>query len=158
MRKVSFSGLYGAFVFWSIVIGNLTLASVVMAQSWGVGAGSNPDSENRKEPYKIKMNGFLNTKPEEGSLGLVTLGITNFHETYKFDIGSLEAPDYPQLSTNAILQQVGKHEVDFNLIGPKDLLSKIGQSEPGTPLAIVGFFTPYNRNLRLESVQVIGME
>jgi hypothetical protein len=53
---------------------------------------------------------------------------------------------------------VGKNDVDFDLIGSKDLLSKIGQAEPGTPLAIVGYFTPRNRSLRLESISVIGME
>lgn len=124
----------------------------------GVGAGSNPESTDRKEPYRLKMNGFLNTKPEEGSLGLITLGISTFSETYKFDLGNVEAPDYPRLSSNMILQQVGKHSVDFNLVGPRDLLSKIGQAEPGTPLALEGFFTPYNRTLRLESVQIIGMD
>jgi len=106
----------------------------VTAQMFGTGAGENPDSENRREPYKIKMSGFLNSLPDEQSLGLVTFGIKTFGETYKFDISALEAPDYPQLSPTAILRQVGKSEVNFNLIGSKDLLSKIGQAEPGTPL------------------------
>ena len=132
--------------------------STLLAQGYGVGAGSNPESENRKEPYKLSLKGFLNTKPEEGSLALLTLGISTFGETYKFDLTSAEAPDYPRLSSNTILQQVGKHDVDFSLIGPRDLLSKIGQAEPGTPLAIVGLFRPYNRTLQLESVQIIGME
>src|SRR5262245_13980928 len=144
------------FVFMIVTV--LASASVVLAQAWGVGAGSNPESEDRKEPYKIKMSGFLNTKPEEGSIGQVTLGINTFRETYQFDVGSLEAPDYPQLSANTIFRQARKRAVDFNLIGPQDLLSKIGQAEPGTPLAIVGFFYPYNGNLHLESVHIIGME
>ncbi|MGE0682038.1 MAG: hypothetical protein AB7P69_14205 [Candidatus Binatia bacterium] len=131
--------------------------SFIFAQ-YGVGSGSNPESEDRKEPYRLKMSGFLNTKPEEGSLGLITLGISTFSETYKFDVGSVEAPDYPQLSSSAVLRQVGRYSVDFNLIGPRELLSKIGQAEPGTPLALSGFFTPYNRTLRLESVQIIGMD
>jgi len=136
-------------------------SSVLFAQGMGgagVGAGSNPESENRKEPYKLSLKGFLNTKPEEGSLALVTLGISTFGETYKFDLTSVEAPDYPRLSSSMILQQVGKHDIDFGLIGPRSLLSKIGQAEPGTPLAIEGLFRPYNRTLQLESVQIIGME
>jgi hypothetical protein len=141
-----------AVVFW------LLLTSVVHAQTFGAGAGENPDSENRREPFKIKMSGFLNSLPDAQSLGLVTLGIRSFNETYKFDISSLEAPDYPQLSSKSILRQVGKHDVDFNVIGPRDLLSKIGQAEPGTPFAIVGYFTPRDRSLRLESISVIGME
>jgi hypothetical protein len=137
---------------------SLTSISSVAAQTFGAGAGENPDSENRREPFKIKMNGFLNSLPDEQSLGLVTFGIRSYGETYKFDISALEAPDYPQLSPRSILRQVGKNDVDFDLIGPKDLLSKIGQAEPGTPLAIVGYFTPRNRSLRLESISVIGME
>lgn len=132
--------------------------SFAFAQAFGVGSGSNPDSEDRKEPYRLKMSGFINTRPEEGSLALVTLGISTFSETYKFDVGNVEAPDYPQLSSSAILRQVGRYSVDFNLVGPRPLLSKIGQAEPGTPLALSGFFTPYNRTFRLESVQIIGMD
>lgn len=142
-----------------LTVGILIASSAtLLAQGWGVGAGSNPESENRKEPYKLSLKGFLNTRPEEGSLALVTFGISTFGETYKFDLTSVEAPDYPRLSSSTILQQVGKHNVDFSLIGPRALLSKIGQAEPGTPLAIVGLFRPYNRTLQLESVQIIGME
>jgi hypothetical protein len=137
---------------------SLTSISSVTAQMFGAGAGENPDSENRREPYKIKMSGFLNSLPDEQSLGLVTLGIKSFGGTYKFDISALEAPDYPQLSSTAILRQVGKSEVDFNLIGSKDLLSKIGQAEPGTPFTIVGYFRPRERTLQLESLSVIGMD
>jgi hypothetical protein len=147
-----------SFVFLVTLAASFASPSFTLAQSFGVGSGSNPESEDRKEPYRLKMSGFLNTKPEEGSLGLVTLGISTFSETYKFDVGNVEAPDYPQLSSSAILRRVGRYSVDFNLVGPRDLLSKIGQAEPGTPLALSGFFTPYNRTFRLESVQIIGMD
>ncbi len=136
----------------------LSSASYVAAQTFGAGAGENPDSESRREPFKIKMSGFLNSQPDEQSLGLVTLGIKSYGETYKFAVSTLAAPDYSQLSPKAILRQVGKYDVDFNVIGAKDLLSKIGQAEPGTPFTIVGFFTPRDRSLRLESVLVIGMD
>ena len=136
----------------------LSSASCVAAQTFGAGAGENPDSESRREPFKIKMSGFLNSQPDEQSLGLVTLGIKSYGETYKFAVSTLAAPNYSQLSPKAILRQVGKYDVDFNVIGAKDLLSKIGQAEPGTPFTIVGFFTPRDRSLRLESVLVIGMD
>ena len=145
-----------ALVFAAVVC--ILPASLARAQTIGAGAGENPDSETRREPFKIKISGFLNSQPDEQSLGLVTLGIKAYSETYKFDISALEVPDYPQLSSRAILKQVGKYDVDFNLFGPKDLLSKIGQAEPGTPFAIVGFFIPRDRSLRLESVLVIGMD
>lgn len=140
------------------LVASFAFPSFTFAQAFGVGSGSNPDAEDRKEPYRLNLSGFINTKPEEGSLGLVTLGISTFSETYKFDVGNIEAPDYPQLSSSAILRHVGRYSVDFNVVGPRELLSKIGQAEPGTPLALSGFFTPYNRTLRLESVQIIGME
>jgi hypothetical protein len=145
-------------VFLVVLAMSFASPSFIFAQAFGVGSGSNPESEDRKEPYRLKMSGFLNTKPEEGSLGLVTLGISTFRETYKFDVGNVEAPDYPQLSSSAILRQVGRYSVDFSLVGPRELLSKVGQAEPGTPLALSGFFTPYNRSFRLENVQIIGME
>jgi hypothetical protein len=108
-------------------------------------------------PFRIKLSGFLNTKPEEGTRA-IKLGINSFQETYQFELIKAEAVDDPQISQTAILQQAGKYPVDFNLIGPRDLLSKIGQSEPGTPLTIIGFFQQRNRTLQLESVDVIGMK
>jgi hypothetical protein len=68
-----------------------------------------------------------------------------------------EAVDDKQIGEGAILQQVGKFAVDFDLIGSRDLLSKVGQADPGTPLTIVGFFTQRNRKLQLESVDVVGL-
>jgi hypothetical protein len=59
-------------------------------------------------------------------IAVVTLCITQFHATYEFEIGQLEAPGYPQLSTGQILQKVGKRQCDFDVVGPSALLSKEG--------------------------------
>jgi hypothetical protein len=126
------------------------------AQTFGAGAGDNPTSDTSRTPFKIKMSGFLNSKPDEGSTE-VQLGISSYKETYQFALIDVEAVDNPQVSRSAILQQVGKYSVDFDLVGARDLLSKIGQAEPGTPLTIVGFFQQRNRRLQLESVSIIGM-
>jgi hypothetical protein len=89
---------------------------------------------------------------------VLKLGINTFGETYEFDLDKAEAVDDPQVSEFAILQQAGKYAVDFDLIGPRDLLSKVGQAAPGTPLQIVGFYTQRTRKLQLESVDVVGLK
>jgi hypothetical protein len=75
----------------------------------------------------------------------------------KFKI-KVEAVDNRQVSERAILQQVGKYAVDFDLIGSRELLSKVGQAVPGTPMTIVGFYTQRKRKLQLESVEVVGLK
>ena len=88
----------------------------------------------------------------------IALGINSFGETYQFELIKAEAVDDKQIGEMAILQQVGKYAVDFDLVGPRNLLSKVGQAEPGTPLTIVGFFTQRNRKLQVESVDVVGLK
>lgn len=134
---------------------SLLSTSSVFAQSFGVG-GDGASSDSSRMPFRIKLRGFLNAKPEEGSRE-IKLGISAFQETYQFELVKAEAMDEPQISQAVILQQAGKYPVDFNLIRPRVLLSKIGQSEPGTPLPIIGFFQQRNRILQLQSVDVIGM-
>lgn len=124
---------------------------------FGLG-GDNPESDTSRTPFRIKLSGFLNTRPEEGSVAVITLGISTYRETYQFEVVTLEAVDNPRISQSAILQQVGKHHVDFDLVGPRELLSKVAQAQPGTPLAITGFFQQRNRTLRLERVDIIGMD
>ena len=121
------------------------------------GGTDGASSDASRTPFKIKLSGFLNTQPEEGSK-VLKLGINTFGETYQFELIKAEAVDDKQISETAILQQIGKFAVDFDLIGPRDLLPKVGQAEPGTPLTIVGFFTQRNRKLQLESVDIIGLD
>jgi hypothetical protein len=114
-------------------------------------------SDASRTPFRIKLTGFLNTQPEEGSK-VLKLGINTFGETYQFELTKAEAVDDKNIGEMAILQQVGKYAVDFDLVGPRNLLSKVGQAEPGTPLTIIGFFTQRNRKLQLESVDVVGLQ
>ncbi|HEV8716345.1 MAG TPA: hypothetical protein VGX03_26425 [Candidatus Binatia bacterium] len=129
----------------------------------GVGAGENDWSENSKTPFRIKLSGVINTQPEEQtlqpgeeSLGVVILRVGVYDETYQFEVVTAEAIDNPRVSARMILQQVRKYGVDFDLTGPKDLLSKVGQAEPGTPLTLIGLFRQYNRTLILQNVETIG--
>ena len=126
-------------------------------QPFGVG-GDNAWDENARTPFEIQMSGFLNTKPEEGNIEVVTLGIRSFGEHYQYEIIEISAPNYPRMSTKAILQKVGRRGVDFNLIGPRDLLSKVAQSPPGTPLKLIGMYEQRRQRLRLTEVTIIGMD
>ncbi|MCS6925261.1 MAG: hypothetical protein NZ578_05085 [Candidatus Binatia bacterium] len=146
-------------LFLLYVVGmNAGLASSTFADSPCLAAAESPESEFRHDPLKIKLSGFVNTKPEASSLGLVKFGISSYRTSAYFEVVVAEAPDCPRASHTVILQQTGKHEIDFHLFGPKALLLKVAAAEPGTPLAIVGFFQPRSRSLHLESVEVIGME
>ena len=133
------------------------LPLTAFGQPFGVG-GDNAWDENARTPFEIQMSGFLNTKPEEGNIEVVTLGISTFGENYQYEITQISAPNYPRMSTNAILQKVGQRGIDFNLIGPSDLLSKVAQSPPGTPLKLVGMYEQRRQRLRLTEVKVIGMD
>ncbi len=157
MFRIGLSSFRGSLGLAFVVLWCGMPALLARAQTFGTGGGENPTSDNSRTPFKIKMNGFLNTKPDEDSVE-VKLGISTYGETYQFALIDVEAVDNPQIGRTAILQQVGKYQVDFDLVGSKELLSKIGQAEPGTPLSIIGFFQQRNRRLQLESVSVIGME
>lgn len=145
-----------AIVFFSVSLFLLSV-SFALAQSAVGGGMEGAGSDTSRTPFRIKLSGFLNTKPEEGNK-VLKLGINTFGETYQFELVKAEALDDQQIGEAAILQQVGKYAVDFDLVGSRDLLSKVGQAEPGTPLNIVGFYTQRNRKLQLERVEIIGLE
>jgi len=141
----------------ALVLSLFCSVPAVFAQGPVGGGMDGATSDASRTPFKIKLSGFLNTQPEEGSK-VLKLGINDFRETYQFELIKAEAVDDKQIGEAAILQQVGKYAVDFDLVGPRNLLSKVGQAEPGTPLTIVGFFTQRNRHLQLESVEVVGLK
>lgn len=143
---------------FSTVILVLCLSSTSSAQAvGGAGSGENPWSDNSRDPFEVRMSGFLNTKPADDSIAVVTFGIPAFQgTTYQFEVVEIDAPHFPQMSTRMILQKMPQRIVDFSLRGPRDLLSKIGQAEPGTPLKIVGMYEQRGQRLRLLSVEEIG--
>src|SRR5262245_51818710 len=118
---------------------------LVSAQT-GVGVGSSkPEHEGSRQPLKVKLSGFINTKPVEGSLGVAKLGISSFRETYLSELTKVEAVDRDRSTARAILEPTEGREIAYDLTGPKNLLSKIAQSQPGTPLAITGFIQQRER-------------
>lgn len=154
MSSINVRSLAAVFV---LAFGLWLWPALSFGQPFGVG-GDNAWDENARTPFEIQMSGFLNTKPEEGNIEVVTLGISSFGENYQYEITQIAAPNSPRMSTRAILQKVGQRGVDFNLIGPRDLLSKVAQSPPGTPLKLVGMYEQRRQRLRLTEVKVIGME
>src|SRR5262247_1501006 len=103
------------------------------------GGGESTDSENSRWPFQFKLGGILNpTTPDPNSLATVTLTVGTYHEIYKFEVRTAEAPDYPKMNTNQVLKSLGKYVVQLHLVGDKELMSKIGQSFPGTPLTLEG--------------------
>jgi hypothetical protein len=144
----------------------LLLTSAALAQGgagYGIGAGTNEWEQSSKTPFRIKLSGFINTQPEEQtlqpgehSLGVATLRAGAFNESYQVELLNAEAIDNPRVSDKIILQQLHRYSIDFELTGPKDLLSKVSQAEPGTPLTLTGFFLQYNRTLILQQVETRG--
>jgi hypothetical protein len=136
---------------------NVVLPSVGAAQGMPFALGSeNVESENSLTPFKVKLRGILNATARGKSLGMVTLGVATYRAKYDFDVVTAEAVDDPRASGSMILRQYKDQKRDLNLAGPKELLSKIGQAEPGTPLMIVGFLRQRDKTLQLTAVEVLG--
>ncbi len=144
-------------IFGMVAMSCLVAIPSTFGQTFGL-SDYNPWDENSRTPFKVEMSGFLNTKPEGGNIEVITLGINSFREEYQFEIIDISAPDYAQVSTKMILQKVGRRGIDFNLVGPRALLSKVAQAPPGSPLKITGMYEQRKQRLQLTEVKVIGME
>jgi hypothetical protein len=144
-----------AFIAWGIVIA----PTVVWSQglSFGVG-GDNVEAESSLIPFKIMLRGAINAPAKEDSLGYVRLSIVEYNETYDFDVATAQALDDARITAWAILQQYKNGKTNLILDGPKELLSKIGQAEPRTPLLLTGFLQQRRKTLRLTKVEIIGID
>lgn len=124
----------------------------------GIGAGAGGIGEGSRFPFRVKLGGTLNpTTPKEGSIKVTTLVINGYRETYQFEIMSAEAVDDKQIPRAAIIPQIISMSWDFRLVGQKELVSKIGQSLPNTPVTIIGYLQQRRRDLILESVETISV-
>jgi hypothetical protein len=83
--------------------------------------------------------------------------IGGYRETYQFEIMSAEEVDDKQIPRSANVPPITSLSFDFRLVGKKELLSKIGQSLPDTPMTIIGFFQQRRRDFTLESVETISI-
>jgi hypothetical protein len=150
-----FHSLFGIFqvVFFSFCLFSWP-KPFVLAQP-GVGY-SHPDAEESRAPLKVKLSGFINTKPE-GDSTVIKLGIGIYRETYQFELVKMEAVDRERTTSQKVLDPTESRDIAYDLTGPKDLLSKIAQSEPGTPLAITGFIQQRERKMQVTAVEIIGL-
>ncbi len=97
----------------------------------------------------------VSQRPE---LDVVTLGIACYGERYPFVLVAIEAVDLPRLTPRRLLKIVKKWQLNFDIVGPENLLSEVAQALPGTPLTIVGFLTPRQRKFQLWSVEGFGFD
>jgi len=136
----------------------LFLPASVLAQRipFAVG-GDNVESESSMIPFKVKLRGILNATAKEKSLGTVILGINEYREKYDFAVVTAEAVDNPRISGSTIIRQYKDGKIELKLAGPKELLSKIGQAEPGTPLSLVGFLRQREKTLQLTNIETLGI-
>jgi hypothetical protein len=89
---------------------------------------------------------------------MLTLTTGAYREIYRFEVRAVEAPENPQVDTQQVLKSLAKYLVQLHLVGEKDLLTKIGQSLPDTPMTITGLLTPGDRQLRILSVDGVSRE
>lgn len=142
----------------ALVWGTVLVPTVVWSQiSFGVG-GENAEAESSLIPLKIVLRGAINAPARDDSLGYLRLSIAEYHETYDFDVMTAQAVDDARVTAWAILQQYKNGKHNLILDGPKELLSKIGQAEPRTPLMITGFLQQRRKTLRLTKVEIIGID
>lgn len=133
------------------------------AQGYGGYGGFSPgaesaDSENSRAPFQFKLGGVLNpTIPNAASLAMLTLTVGSYREIYRFEVRTAEAPEYPEMSTNQVVKSLNKYVVQLHLIGDKELLTKIGQALPDTPVTVTGLLTRRYRQLQILSVDVFSL-
>jgi hypothetical protein len=151
------SGSLARCLVWSVLIlAGLLQADIVWAETPCQAASESPDFDERLTPLRIKLSGFVNTRPEASSLGFVKLEIRSYQVTAYFEVVTAEAVDCPQATEGVLLQQIKKRG-HFPLVGAKDLLLKVATAAPGTPLTLDGYYRPRNRNLHVKHVEIIGM-
>ncbi len=127
------------------------------AASGAPGAGN----ENSRWPVQVKLEGFLHFLPaasQRPELDTVTLKIAKYGETIPFALVGIEAADMPRMTPRRLLKIVQKWKVNFDIIGPSDLLSEVAQAMPGTPLTIIGYLVPRKRTFQLTSVEGFGFD
>ena len=139
-----------------LLLACFAFAPLLEAWAQGVG-GDRPSARSRRAPFKVKISGFLNTDPAPDAIAVLNLGLTGYRGQYQMEVVSIEAVDAPQMTPRQILlHREGKRDIDLDVTGPRELLSKIAQSQPGTPLALTAWYAQRDGEFRLESVDIIG--
>jgi len=136
------------------------------ARAQGIGApyggfapgAESTDSENSRAPFQFTLDGVLNPpSPQAASLATLTLRVGDYREIYRFEVRTAQAPEFPEMNTTQVLKSLAKYVVQLHVVGDKELLTKIGQSLPGTPITVTGLLIRRYRQLQILSVDVFGM-
>ena len=137
--------------------------SIAHAQGIGAfglpGAGESASSENSRFPFKLILEGVLNpTLENERNLAVLTMTVRGFREYYQFAVRRAAVPELPQSSPREVLNSLNKYKVQMKVLGNKEIMDKIGQALPGTPMKVTGFFTRRYRELTVVDVEVFGKD
>ena len=123
------------------------------------GAGEGSSSENSRYPFKLVMEGVLNpTLENRRNLAELTMTVRGFREYYKFAVHSAALPELSQGSPKEVLDSLDKYKVQMKILGDKALMDKIGQSLPGTPIKVTGFFTRKYREFTVVDVEIFNKD
>ena len=149
-------------VFFGVLIigcAMLSLTKPVKAQG-GIGVGGDrPSAKTRRFPFKVEITGFLNTDPAPDALAVLRLGLTGYRGEFQLEVTQVAAPNSPGLTPRQILlHRVGKRRADLDVTGPRSMLDKIAQSQPGTPLELTGWYAQRDGEFRLDEVRIVGFE
>jgi hypothetical protein len=138
--------------------------SPARAHGVGGGGGSPPGAESAEAeksltPFPFKLGGVLNpTFPQATSLAMLTLTTGAYRQIYRFEVRTVEAPENPQLNAEQVLKSLDQYLIQLHMVGEKDLLTKIGQALPDTPMTITGLLTRGDRQLRLLGVDGVSQD
>ena len=163
MRRTTLTVFYRTVV--SVVVVGVYLSSPSSAHAqygggqFGWGADGGADSETSRAPFRLILGGVLTpTTPNPERMALVPLTVGTYREVYQFEVRTAAIPDYPQESPRQVLRNLTKYVVQMHLAGTKELLSKVGQAYPGTPITVEGLFTPRSRQFVILSVDVFSLD
>ena len=134
-------------------------AAYAQAPGTSLGGGFGGSADGSRFPFRVKLSGTLNpTTLNEHRIKVAKLSINGFREMYQFEIIQAEAVDDKQVLRTAIVPSVTVRGYDFLVVGTKDLLSKIGQSLPNTPVTLTGYLRQNRNELILETVETIRLD
>src|SRR5215813_5761061 len=161
MLKVTLTVLCRAVVSLTVfsLCGGPTSSVHAQALPFGWGHDGGADSETSRAPFRLILHGVLNpTTPNPERMALVPLTVGTYREVYQFEVRTADIPDYPQESPRQVLRNLTKYVVQMHLAGTKELLSKVGQAYPGTPITVEGLFTPRSRQFVILNVDVFSLD
>ena len=142
---------------YSVVVA-IGLNLVFVSSALATEASGETAKDALRWPIKMQFVGFLDVPPDGPDVALIQLNLGIYRQSYPFLIVKAESVDRPRSIQEAIIRWAKQRERAFDVIGPRALLARIAEAEPGTPLRIVGFMQARVRKLTVTDVEVLGFE